>query len=468
MQTPDDLLQLSTAELATRIRTKKVSAYAYAKALIAQAERWKSLHAFITFTPKQLLQDARQIDARLKKGEKLGPLAGVPIIVKDCIDTAEYTTTSGTPSLKDYRPKHNAPVVQRLLDAGAIVAGKANMHEMAYGTTSNNYYTGAVHNPYNPKMISGGSSGGPAAAIAARIGTIGLGTDTGGSIRIPSAFCGITGLRPTHSRWPSAGMMPASHTRDVIGPMGRTVADLALIDAVVMGGPVVKAAPLRGVRLGIPRKQCWVDLDPEVERCAQKALKKLEQAGVELIDVDIADIVAIDREHGFPIAVYESPMDIAEYLIAGNAGVTYKQLFQQLVSPPVKSVMPKDVEVPFTAYRAALEARARMQSLYGACWEKYQVAALVFPTTVLPARPIGDDDTMELNGKQVPTFPTHIRNTSPASIGGIPGLTLPIGLTGSGLPVGLELDGPAWQDARLLSLGLSIEKLMPRLPAPQL
>jgi mandelamide amidase len=458
----DSLLQLNTKEVLARIRSGKLSATDYAKALIAQAEAWQSLNAFITFRPEQLLKDAREVDRRLAKGEKLGPLAGLPIIVKDCIDTDDYPTTSGTPSLKAYQPRENAPVVQRLLDAGAIVAGKANMHELAYGTTSNNFYTGPVHNPYDPTMISGGSSGGPAAALAVGIGTVGLGTDTGGSIRIPSALCGIAGLRPTYARWPAAGMMPAVHTRDVIGPLGRTVADLALIDAIITGEPQAKAATLRGTRIGIPH-ECWIDLDPQVEAVAKQALKTLRKAGVEFVDVDLSEIVAIDREYGFTIVGFETPIDMPVYLTAGDAGVTYEELLDQIVSPPVKSVIPHTLSVTSDEYRTALVARARMQSLYAACWKQYNISALAFPTTVVPARPIGHDDTMELNGNQVPTFPTYIRNTSPASVAGIPGLTLPAGMTTAGLPVGLELDGPAWDDVRLLGLGLAIEKCLPPL-----
>jgi indoleacetamide hydrolase len=458
----------SAAEIAAAIRNGKLTAEQCAQEFITQAQKWESLNAFITLRPEQFLADARRIDARLAKGEKLGPLAGLPIIVKDCIDTDDYPTTSGTSSLREYQPKRNAPVVQRLLAAGAVVAGKANMHELAYGTTSNNYYTGAVHNPYNQDMISGGSSGGPAAAIAAGVGVVGLGTDTGGSIRIPAAFCGIAGLRPTHSRWPGAGMMPAVHTRDVIGPMGRTVGDVGLLDAIVTGEPMAKAAKLRGIRLGVPRDPCWTDLDPEVEAVATQALDRLRKAGVVLVDVDLRDITAIDDKDGFTIVFFESPTDMSAYLIAGDADVTYEAMLDQIVSPPVKGVIPPKVIGTPDAYRAAMEGRARMQSLYEALWRKHDITALVFPTTVIPARPIGDDDTVELNGRQVPTFPTCIRNTSSASVAGIPGLSLPIGLTKSGLPVGLEIDGPAWRDTTVLSLGLAIEKLFPRLASPRL
>ncbi|HZM64336.1 MAG TPA: indoleacetamide hydrolase [Candidatus Saccharimonadales bacterium] len=459
-------LDANASTVAANIRSRKWTAEAYAEALITQAKKWQKLNAFITFKPQQLLRDARRIDERLDKGEKLGPLAGLPIIVKDCIDTTEYATSSGTPSLKNYRPGRNAPALQRLLSSGAIVAGKANMHELAYGTTSNNYYTGPVHNPYNVDMISGGSSGGPAAAIAVGISPVGLGTDTGGSIRIPSSHCGIAGLRPTLMRWPIAGMMPAARTRDAIGPMGRRMADVCLLDAVVTGEPTAKAAHLQGLRLGVPRKPCWQDLDPEVEAVAEQVLEQLHKAGVDLIEVDLRKIIDLDNEHGFTIVFFESLIDMSGYLIAGNAGVSYQQMLDHIVSPPVKSVIPSKIMGTPDEYRTAMEGRALMQSLYAKLWQKHNIEALIFPTVVVPPRPIGHDDTIELNGKQVPTFPTHIRNTSPASVAGIPGLSLPAGLSKSGLPIGIELDGPAWNDNLLLSIGLAIEKLLPRLAPP--
>lgn len=460
-------LQLSASEITAGIRSRRLTAVAYAKALIAQAEKWKALNAFITFDPERLIADARQVDKRIAAGEKVGPLAGLPLLVKDIIDTAEYPTTSGTPALRGYRPKRNAPALQRMLDAGAIVAGKTNLHEFAYGITSNNFYTGAVHNPYNLDVIPGGSSGGTAAAIAAGIGVAGLGTDTGGSCRIPAGLCGIAGLRTTLGRWPMGGHAPASHSRDVIGPIGRTVADLALLDTVVTGEPLAKAAPLRGVRLGVPRSD-WTDLDPETRTVAEAALTTLQKAGVELVQVDIQDIVALDQENGFPVALFETSLDVPTYLIAGDTGVTFEELVAGIVSPAVAGILSQIPSISLDTYRAALKARAKAQSLYAACWEKNNIAALVFPTTPLPARPIGQEDTVELNGRQVPTFPTYIRNTAPASLTGLPGLSIPIGLTKFGLPVGLEFDGPAWHDRRILNLGLAAERLFPPLPPPAL
>jgi Asp-tRNA(Asn)/Glu-tRNA(Gln) amidotransferase A subunit family amidase len=269
-------------------------------------------------------------------------------------------------------------------------------------------------------------------------------------------------------RWPSAGMAPASHSRDVIGPLGRTVADIALLDSVVSGEPVANATQLKGTRLGVPRSHFWEGLDGELETVVQRILEILHASGVVLVDVDIREIAELDQQHGLPIALFETLLDVPSYLIAGDSGVSYDSLVQQIISPAVKRVISQAPSISLDTYKNALEARARMQGLYRACWERNMIDALIFPTTVLPARPIGQDETVELQGRQVPTFPTYIRNTGPASVAGIPGLSLPAGLTRSGLPVGIELDGPAWTDRRLLGLGLALEKLLPALPIPGL
>ena len=192
-----------------------------------------SLNAFIHLDPEQVRAAARAADA--KGSAAGGPLHGVPLALKDNLDTADMPTTGGTPGLKGHRPKRNADVVQKLFDAGAIAFGKANLHELAYGITNNNAGFGAARNPYDPTRIPGGSSGGVGTAVGARIVPGGIGSDTGGSVRVPAALCGIVGFRPTTGRWSQAGVVPISHTRDTPGPMTRSVADCALLDSVVTG-----------------------------------------------------------------------------------------------------------------------------------------------------------------------------------------------------------------------------------------
>src|SRR4051794_19436183 len=226
-------LALTASQAVEAIRTGRLSAEAYMMTLISRAEQLSDLNSLITLNKIGAMAAARKVDSLRARGATLPPLAGLPIVVKDNINTSDLPTTGGTPALRDVQPTANAPTLQRLLDAGAIVLGKANMHELAFGTTSTNFasFAGAVHNPYDRSRVPGGSSGGTAVAIAARIAPAGLGTDTGGSGRIPAALCGIAGLRPTlgnggaQRRYDGSGVLPISHTRDTIGTMARTVTD---------------------------------------------------------------------------------------------------------------------------------------------------------------------------------------------------------------------------------------------------
>lgn len=253
---------MTAADIVRAIREKKMSAVAAVQAALDRAEQVKHLNALITVNSDGALAAARKVDAAVAAGETLPVLAGLPIVVKDNINTADMPTSGGTPALQNARPKTNAPSLQKLLDAGAIVIGKANLHELAFGITSTNLssFAGPVKNPHDETRIPGGSSGGTAAAIAAGIVTCGLGTDTGGSTRVPPALTGTVGLRPSvgnggaQRRYHDDGaVIPVSHTRDTVGPMGRTVADVALLDSVITGSPMPAAVSLRGKRIGHSR-----------------------------------------------------------------------------------------------------------------------------------------------------------------------------------------------------------------------
>ena len=265
------LFELGARRAADAIRNGEQTTEALAEALLARCAA-SPLNAFISLEAERLRAAARAADKRRQRGERLGPLHGVPLALKDNIDTADFPTTGGTPALAAHRPKRNAPIVQRLLDAGAIVLGKTNLQELAYGPTNNNAAFGPARNPYDPTRIPGGSSGGSAAAVAARLAPAALGTDTGGSIRVPAALCGITSMRPTTLRWSQAGIVPLSHTRDTAGPMARHVADCVLLDGVVTGGPTeITPASLKGLRLGLPRGYFWEDLDAELAAILEAA-----------------------------------------------------------------------------------------------------------------------------------------------------------------------------------------------------
>ncbi len=468
----------TAAEIVASIRDKKMTAVGAVRAALERAEQLKDLNAFIMLNKEPALAAAAQVDA----GQKTGALAGLPIVVKDNINSADMPTSGGTPALQNARPAKNAPSLQKLLDAGAIVIGKTNMHELAFGITSTNLssFAGPVKNPYDKTRIPGGSSGGTAAAIAARIVACGLGSDTGGSTRVPAALTGTVGLRPSvgnggaQRRYDDANMVvPISHTRDTVGPMGRTVADVALLDSVITGTPMANAEPLRGKRLGI-LAVLWSGLDRDVEAVAKAARTKLADAGVVLVDADIAGLFEQNGKVSFSVALHEPIADIPAYLKAsGIEGITLADIAGKIASPDVKGAFGAITADAFgPAYQDAITVqRPALQKIYEAYFRDNNLDGILFPTTIAPAPAIDAEKgsgEMSINGdKPVPTFDTMIRNTDPGSNAGLPGLSLFAGMTPGGLPVGLEIDGPVGSDAKLLGLGLSIEGVLGSAPPPK-
>ena len=261
-KTTTDLTKLSAADAVTALRQADVSAEEYATSLLDRCESGKHLNAFIALDPSLVLESARAADRVRMSGADLGPLHGLPIPVKDSVNTKDYPTTGGTPALRNFRPSGDAELVRRLVNAGAIVMGKTNIHELSFGWTSNNLAFGAVHNPYDTSRIPGGSSGGTAVAIAAGMAPIGIAEDTEGSIRIPAALCGICGFRPTMHRYPNEGVVPITPLFDQVGPHARTVDDIVLFDSVITGqSNNIKPTSLKGIRVGISRGYFFESLD---------------------------------------------------------------------------------------------------------------------------------------------------------------------------------------------------------------
>lgn len=449
----------SLSETLIALESGALSAQSHAESVLERAAERADLGAFITLDPEALRAAARRSDARRAAGQA-GVLEGAALAIKDNIDTADLPTTGGTGALKGPAAA-DAPALTLVRKAGALVAGKTNLHELAFGITSNNGVFGPVRNPHDPALIAGGSSGGTAAAIAAGIVPAGLGTDTGGSTRVPAALCGIVGFRPTTGRYPAGGVVPLTSTRDTIGPMGGSVADVALLDAVLAGQSSSPAVPDASVlRLGVPRRVLWEALEPEVADRCEAALVSLAAAGVTLIETDPEDLWADDAAASFPIVLYETMQELPVYCAA--RGVDFEALMAGLGSPDVRAILESQQgagAMPQAAWRAALDVhRPAMQRNWAAWFATHELHGALFPTTPLRASPIGADEVVRLNGADLPTFATYIRNTDHGSVMGVPGISLP--LPGAGLPVGLELDGLAGQDRALLAIAARLEGIL--------
>jgi indoleacetamide hydrolase len=476
---PADLTELGVADAAALIRAKQITSVELTQAYLTRAAANRDLNAFITLDGPAALEAARAADRHLLIGEPRGPLHGVPLVVKDNTHVAGLPNTAGTPALRDFVPREHAPTVKALVDAGAVILGKTNMHELAFGISGYNeaFFTAepiGTRNPYDRTRIAGGSSSGTGAAIAGRLAPGGLGSDTGGSVRIPAGVTGGAGLRPTLLRYSQDGVTPIAHSRDTVGPMARTVADVALLDAVIMHGKVPAAASLNGVRLGVYRGYFFADLDADTAAVIDAALAKLRAAGVTIVDVDMPQLKRLNDAASFPVALYEAYDDLKTYLARYQTGKTVEQVAAAIASKDVKGtydglVVPRKLPGPNGVvdaepiYRAAMsEARPALLKHYIDTFDKYAIEALIAPTTPSVAVPQGPQ------ASSFETFVRFIRNTDPGSNVGIPGLTVPAGLgPTTGLPVGLSLDGLRGSDERLLAIGMAVEQLLGPTPPPK-
>ncbi|GAC1044189.1 indoleacetamide hydrolase [Rhizobium sp. No.120] len=429
-----------------------------------------SIDAFVSLDQDRVLRDARQADAERATGRLRGPLHGLPIAFKDNINIAGYVTTGGTPALRSFRPVQDAPVAARLLKAGAIAYGKNGMHELAYGATSANAAYGTPRNPFDEARTSGGSSGGSGAAVGARLVPASIGTDTGGSVRIPAAFCGAWGYRPTTGRWPTAGIVPISTTRDTPGPITLSAADMMLLDNVVTSSPPVLASAIRGTRLGIPHKHFWDLVDSEVAAICMEALQRLVAEGAELVEVDSRALPEPYAAAAMSISIYEGRLALSAFLADHEIPLTFAEVAHQVASPDVREILLAQLDaataVSSLAYEAAkTEHLPALTSAYADVFKTNRVDALAFPACRLPAPELDQSSTVVIAGKVLPIFPALIHNTDIGSVASLPGVSVPVGLTRAGLPVGLGLDFPFGQDQALLAFSLAIETLFP-VPSP--
>ncbi len=401
-------------------------------------------------------------DAVEPQGDSDLPLTGMYLAVKDNIHVTGMPNTAGTPALRNYIPDEDAELIKRLKNAGAVIIGKNNMHELAYGITSNNAAFGPVHNGRKFGYMAGGSSGGTATAVALGMASAGIGTDTGGSVRIPAALNGLVGFRPSTGRYPTQGMTMISNTRDTAGPITHTVAEAALLDSVMSADDAPLASiSLRGLKLGVPREYFYDSLDPDVANTIEQVLRTLSAQGVELVEANVDDVAELNEKVGFPIVLYETAQLLPAYLAENQPGLSGEELQAAIASPDVKQIIGEALAgaIPEEAYLEARDVqRPLLQKAYADYFTSTGVDAVIFPTTPMTARPVQEDmSTVEYGGEQVPTFPGFIRNTDPASNAGIPGISLPAGTSREGLPIGVELDGPIGSDRRLLAIAAAIE-----------
>ena len=469
-----ELATLSAVEAVAGIARGDFTAEQYAGALLARCAATRSLNAFITLEPDKALEAARQCDRTRRAGGPAGPLSGLPVPIKDSVSTRDYPTTAGTPALRNFRPAEDAAIVEALRASGAIVLGKTNLHELSYGWTSNNAAFGPVHNPYDPTRIAGGSSGGTAAAIAAHIAPLGIGEDTNGSIRIPSALCGVFGLRPTTGRYSTHGCVPLTSLLDQVGPIARTIADIALFDAVLAKDwqPIVPR-PLKGVRLGVIRRYYYSDLDPEVEHITSSALKRLQAEGVQLVESEFPELAQVHEQITYPVIAHDAPSAIGQYLSENHAGLTFEQLIDK-ASPDIRdglrAVLPGGADfVSDTAYAVLVQQRIPLlRRQFRDYFSRTGVSAIAFPVTCVPALPIGPEGDVSIGGRQISLYTALARNITPTSSARLPGLVVPAGLTQSGLPVAIELDAESGTDRALLALGMSVASALGTVVPPRI
>lgn len=458
--------ELTASEAAEAIAAGRLSAEDLAESILEQIARHPDLKAFTSLDPERVLNDARDADRRAQSGQALGALHGVPISFKDSINVLGHTTTAGTKALSDFWPDSNAPVAERLRQAGAIMLGKVAMHELAYGATSENPSFGTPRNPHDPSRTAGGSSGGSGTAVGGCLGPISIGTDTGGSVRIPAAFCGVWGYRPTIGRWPTAGIVPISTSRDTPGPLARSARDLALIDRCVTAQATAPRA-LQGLRIGISERYFWENAQPEVAALCRAALHLAEKQGAELVSVDAFDLVAPHHASAMIVPVYEGRIELEAFLARNGLDLDYAKVGDLVASPDVRAIFDsqRDPKTRITedAYRkAATVYRPALIAAAASLFARNRIDLLACPTALLEAPVLDGPATLRLGNHDTPVFEAIIHNADLLSNAAFTGVSIPVGKTGRGLPVGLALDAPPGGDALVLAAAMAFEQMMAR------
>jgi len=469
-----DLAFASIEEVGKLFRNRKLSPVELTRLLLARIEHINpKLNAYITVTAELALAQASKAEAELfaprgRKGRRdRGPLHGVPISLKDNIHTAGVRTTAGSKILGEFIPKKDAVVVAQLKDAGVVLLGKTNMHEFAYGVTSNNPHYGPVRNPWDLTRIPGGSSGGSAAAVAAGLCYGSIGTDTGGSIRIPAALCGVVGLKPTWGRISCEGVVPLSPLLDCTGPLARSVRDLAILTAAIyvrvgreanFRNPSTLRANPKKFCLGLPRQMFFDALSPVVRTVFDSALRDLSRLGMKTADISIP-LLDETEEAGNLIAWAEATLFHRQQGYFPARAADY--------GDDVRSRLETGTKVSAVDFLQALEIQKQLVRQFHLALAEADVDAIVVPTTPIDA-PLLNQETSRIGAHEYPTRALLLRLNRPANLAGTPSLTVPCGFTRDGLPIGLQIMGGVSSENILLRIANAFERARPETRRPPL
>src|SRR6184192_327680 len=458
-----DPTKLSLSEASDLVHGKKISSVALTQECLKRIERLNpKLNAFITVTAEIALEQAREAEAEIQKGQWKGPLHGIPIALKDLVDTAGVRTTAGSELFQDRVPSQDAEIVRRLKAAGAVLLGKLNMHEFAFGGSSVISAFGPVRNPWDVEYSPGGSSGGSAAAVAAGLCFGAIGSDTGGSIRQPAGYCGIVGLKPTYGRVSTFGVIPLAWSLDHLGPITRTATDAALMLQVIAGYdtqdtasvdvPVPNyvatiAAATSSLRLGIPRAYFYEALHPEIQAAMEAALLVLKKlAGIQR---DIAPLATNGS--------YSSVMDPYVAILRAEAYAYHKDYISkspELYQAQTLKRIRAGADVTTSAY---IQSRRKLEQVRRSVARAFEtVDLLITPTACVPSFAIADllADPNTLREKELLT----LRNTRPFNMLGLPTVSVPCGFTRADLPIGMQITGPPGGEATVLRLAYAYEQ----------
>ena len=444
----------SILELSRAIRARKISPVELTSECLARIEKLNpTLNAFITITSDSAIEQARAAEQEIQRGHWRGPLHGIPIGLKDIIDTAGVRTTAASALFKDRVPTEDAEVVRRLKLAGAVLLGKHNLHEFAFGGSSVISNFGVMHNPWDVNRVPGGSSGGGAAATATRMGYAAIGTDTGGSVREPAAFCGVVGLKPTYGRVSTRGVVPLSWSLDHVGPIAPTVADTAVVLQEIAGydGKEIASADVsvpdyesaleknpNGLRVGVPKRFFFDDLDPEVAAAMEQALAVIETLTGDLRPAD----PPVNSDSRLLTAEAYS---FHETFLAKNSELYQPETLRR-IRTGARISTPEYIQL----HRAMQECRRAIAGFFE------NIDLLVTPTTPIPAPTIAE--LTETPDNLRPREILMLRNTRPVNISGVPSVSVPCGFTRSGLPIGMQIIGPHWREDLVLQLASAYEQ----------